>query len=535
MRVLVSDAIAADGIDLLRSQVPVDIRTGLDEDALIEIIGPYDALVVRSQTQVTARVLAAAHSLQVVGRAGVGIDNIDTDAATERGILVVNAPDGNTISAAEHTIALMMSLARHIPLADRSLRARRWERKRFLGVEVSGKKLGVVGLGRIGQEVARRGRGLNMDVLAYDPYVSQAHAERLGVTLCDLEPLLMQADFVTLHVPLTAATQGLIGEDELRWMKPTARLVNCSRGGVVDEQALHAALESGQIAGAALDVFAQEPPFESPLLDHPHVVVTPHLGASTREAQVAVAVDVARQVLEVLAGRPAAHPINAPLIPPETQRQLLPFCELSERLGIAAAQLVNTRLSRVRITYAGQLAEMNTDLLRALILKGLLQGITEARITLVNASLIARNRGLSITEEKTANAGHFSNLITLTFTDDDRERVLSGTMMLDQPTVVRIDRYWLDFCLEGHQLLIHHRDRPGLIGEVGRVTGQADINIAAMGVGRLEARGEALMALTLDEYASPEIRGQIEALSDVYSTEFLTLSACPQERVPLPS
>jgi len=523
MRVLVTDPIASDGLDLLHEQVSVVVRTGLDEDELVQEIGGYDALIVRSGTQVTARVILAAQRLQVIGRAGVGVDNIDVDAATERGILVVNAPDGNSIAAAEHTIGVMMALARHIPQADASLRDHKWTRKQFIGVEVTGKTLGVIGMGRIGLEVARRGRGLAMRVLAYDPYVSSAHAERLGVELCDLDDLLAQADFVTLHVPLTSSTRNLIGPRELSLVKPTARLINCARGGIVDECALDEALCEGRLAGAALDVFVDEPPFDCPLLDNPKVVVTPHLGASTQEAQVAVAVDVARQVLDVLSGRPAAHPVNAPLIPPETQAQLLPFCELAERLGILASQLVDRHLSQVRISYAGRLADLDTGLLRALSIKGLLQDVTEARITLVNASLIARERGLQVSEEKTGDAGHFASLITLSFTDNSHERTLSGTIMHGEPYIVRIDRYWLDFVARGLKLFIYHRDKPGRIGEVGLITGRHDINIAAMAVGRLEPRGEALMVLTLDEVAPSEVRAEIEAMPDIYETRMLDL------------
>jgi len=524
MRVLVTDPIAQDGLNILEDEASVDVRVGLDEGELVRIIGEYDALVVRSGTKVTRRVIQAAHQLQVIGRAGVGVDNIDVEAATERGILVINTPDGNSIAAAEQTIALMMALARHTPQADASLRQRKWERKRFIGVEVAGKTLGVIGMGRIGREVARRGRGLGMRVIAYDPYLSGLLAERLGVELQDrLEDVLTEADFITLHVPLTPATRGMIGERELALVKPTARLINCARGGVVEEAALQDALENGRLAGAALDVFASEPPWDSPLLDNPKVVVTPHLGASTQEAQVAVAVDVARQILDVLEGRPAAHPVNAPLIPPEAQAQLLPFCDLVEKLGRMANQLVDRRLNRLRITYAGQLADMNTDPLRALLIKGLLQGVTESRITLVNATLVARDRGLSIVEEKTGDAGHFANLITLAFFDNGQERVLSGTTIRDEPHSVRIDRYWLDFVLRGYQLLIYHRDRPGLIGKVGEITGQADINIAFMGVGRLQPRGEALMVLTLDEYMPPEVQTRIAALPDVYTVRLLDL------------
>ncbi len=523
MRVLVSDAIAQDGLDILSEHIAVDVQTGLDQDELIHIIGQYEALIVRSATQVTAHVIAAGHRLQVIGRAGVGVDNIDIDAATARGILVVNAPDGNSIAAAEHTIAIMMALARHVARADASLRENKWERKKFIGVEVTGKTIGVIGMGRIGREVARRARGLDMHVLAFDPYVSNARAERIGVKLCTLDALLAQADFVTVHVPLTPATRGLIGERELTLLKPTARLINCARGGIIDEDALRHALDEGRLAGAALDVFEREPPLDNPLLNNPRVVVTPHLGASTQEAQIAVAVDVARQVLDILNGKPPAHPINAPFVPPETQAQLLPFCQLAEKLGNAASQLVDKRLNQVRICYAGQLADMDTNLLRALMIKGLLQGVTESRITLVNANLIARDRGLSVIEEKMDDAGHFANLITVSFNDNGQQRLLSGTIIHDEPYIVRIDQYWMDLVLRGYQLLVYNRDQPGTIGQVGDVTGRADINIAFMAVGRLRPRGDSLMVLTLDEYAPPQVRASIEAIPGVYSVRLLEL------------
>ena len=523
MRVLVTDPLAADGLDILREQLTVAVHTGLDEAALVREIGAYDALIVRSGTQVTRPVIQAGFHLQVIGRAGVGVDNIDLEAATERGVLVVNAPDGNSIAAAEHTIAVMLALARHIPLADASLRAHRWERKRFVGIEVTGKTLGVLGMGRIGREVARRGRGLGMRVLAYDPYVSREHAERLGVELCDMDDILAQADFVTVHVPLTPATRGLIGERELAMLKSSARVINCARGGIIDERALNEALNEGRLAGAALDVFSQEPPLSSPLLDNPRVVVTPHLGASTREAQVAVAVDVARQVLDVLNGKPPAHPVNAPFITSETQAQLLPFGDLAEKLGLLASQLVDRHLGEVRITYAGRLAELDTDLLRALLIKGLLQDVSERRITLVNASLIARERGLRLVEEKTSDAGHFRDLITLRYSDNGHERLLTGTVMHSEPYLTRIDRYGLDFPARGYKLFIYHRDQPGRIGEVGRITGRADVNIAAMAVGRLEPRGEALMVLTLDEPAPPAVLAELEALEGVYSARMVDL------------
>jgi D-3-phosphoglycerate dehydrogenase len=500
----------------------VDVRTGLSEDELVDVIGEYDALVVRSGTKVVARVIEAAKRLQVIGRAGVGVDNIDVNAATERGILVVNAPDGNTVAAAEHTVALLMSLARNIPQADASLRERRWERSRLMGIEVAGKTLGVVGLGRIGRQVARRGRGLGMRVLAHDPYTSSGVASTVGADLRDrLDEVLAEADFLSVHVPLSPTTRGLIGARELAAMKPSAYVINVARGGIVEEDALAESLSEGRLAGAALDVFEDEPPFESPLLDLPNVVVTPHLGASTREAQVAVSVDVAHQIVDILAGKPAAHPVNAPLIPPETQAQILPYCGLATKLGRIAMQLVDTRLSSVRITYAGQLATMNTDPLRALLIQGLLQDVSDMRITLVNASIVARNHGLQVVEEKTDEAGDFSNVVTLSFDDDGRQRVLSGIVVRDTPHIVRIDQYWLDFVPRGYQLLIYHKDRPGMIGDVGQLTGRADINIAAMSVGRLERRGEALMLLSLDETVPAEVQSRIEGLADIRAVRMI--------------
>jgi D-3-phosphoglycerate dehydrogenase len=362
-----------------------------------------------------------------------------------------------------------------------------------------------------------------MRVLAYDPYVSHEHAERLGVELHDMDHILARADFLTVHVPLTAATRGLIGARELALLKPSARVINCARGGIIDEVALDAALNEGRLAGAALDVFGQEPPLASPLLDNAKVVVTPHLGASTQEAQVAVAVDVARQVLNVLNGQPPAHPVNAPLIASETQAELLPFGELCEKLGLLAGQLVDQHLGEVRITFAGRLADLDVALLRALLIKGLLQDASERRITLVNASLLARERGLRLVEEKTPDAGHFRNLITVRYSDNGRERLLAGTVMHGEPYITRIEAYRLDFAARGYKLFIYHRDQPGRIGEVGQITGQHDVNIASMAVGRLEPRGEALMVLTLDEPATPGVLDEIEALEGVYSARMVDL------------
>ena len=519
-RVLVCDPIAQDGIELLRqSGVEVEVKTGLSPQELARVVPPYHALIVRSQTKVTAEVIDAAANLQVIGRAGTGVDNVDLGRATERGVLVVNAPTGNTISAAEHTIALMLALARNIPQADASLRRGQWERERFLGVEVRGKTLGLVGLGQVGSEVARRARGLEMRVLAYDPYVPPERARVIGVELVGLEALLRQSDFISIHTPLTEATRGRIGEDELRLMKPSARLINTARGGIVDEEALCRALTEGWIAGAAVDVFAQEPLTQHPLFQRDNTVVTPHLGASTAEAQERVALDVVEQVLAVLRGEPARYAVNAPLIPPETYSFLAPYLPVAMRTASLAVQLCECHLGEVEIDYAGEVAAHDTTPLRAAAVRGLLAPISEEHVNIVNVDIVVQRRGLRVTERRGPSHETYANLISVTIRGPDgRRTTVSGTLAHDGPHIVAINEFPVDIPpAEGYLLVCENQDRPGMIGAVGTLLGNFDVNISFMNVGRHEKRGRALMVLTLDEPLTPEQLNAVRQIPNIYS------------------
>ncbi len=504
---LVADPIAADGIDLLRRGAEVDVRTGLARPELLALIAGYEALVVRSETKVTAEVIEAGRRLQVIGRAGVGVDNIDVEAATRRGIVVVNAPTGNTVAAAEHALALLFAVARRLPQAQAAVQAGRWERSQFIGTEVRGKTLGIVGLGRIGSEVARRARGLEMQVIAHDPYLPPEHAAQLGVRLVPFDLLLAAADFISLHVPLTESTRGLIGRRELALCKPSAYLINAARGGLVDEEALAEVLAEGRLAGAALDVFAKEPPADSPLLHSEKVVATPHVGALTREAQISVALDVAEQVLAVLQGRPARYAVNVPITQPEAFGRLRPYLALAEQLASLCAQVVEGQLVGVEITYWGEIGEQDTRPLRASVIKGLLGSITEETINLVNAHLVARARGLRVVEQ--TNAGDlesYANLINLRLQTDRGAAEMAGTIIRREPHVVRIGEYWLDLVPSGEMLFCYNRDLPGIIGRVGTILGEAGINISSMQVARQRPRGEALMVLGLDAAVPEEVR-----------------------------
>jgi len=525
MKILVAESIAQEGVDILCDCAEVDTRLKLSPEELKSIIGDYQALVVRSQTQVTADLIEAGKNLHVIARAGVGIDNVDVKAATRCGIVVVNAPTGNTISAAEHTIALLLSLARHIPQANAVLKSGVWKRGDFMGNEVRGKTLGIIGLGSIGSEVARRARGLEMDLIAYDPFIADDHAAKLQVKLVSLEELFPQADFITLHVPMTATTKGLIGEKELKMVKPTAYIVNTARGGLIDETALVRAINEKLLAGAAIDVFPKEPVTESVLFESDNIIVTPHLGASTAEAQTLVARDVAAQVADVLAGKPARYAVNAPFISPETLSTLAPFISAAATTGKLASQLAAGQMQAITISYEGEIAAYNTNILKASILGGVLENISEERVNLVNADIIAANRGLNVVEQKEATCQNYASLFSIEITTSQGTTTVAGTVMRGELHIVRIDDYWLDITPGdgGYFLFSDHLDRPGLISSVSKVTGDADVNISAMHVGRLKQRGQALMVLALDEPLSTEHLEQILAIPDVYSARLVKL------------
>ena len=562
IKILVTDRVAQEGIDLLRAQLPeaqVDERFGLKPDELKAIIGNYSALVVRSETKVTSDVLAAATDLKIVGRAGVGVDNIDTEAATRQGIMVVNSPTGNIVAAAEHTIAMLMALARHIPAADASMKAGMWEKSRFLGVEVRNKVLGVIGLGKVGTEVARRAQGLEMQIVAFDPFVSAEHASKMGVTMTTLDEVLRQGDFVTLHTSLTSGpngTRGLIGERELALMKPTARIINCARGGLIEEEALLQALQEGRLAGAALDVFSQEPIRDNELLKrliaHEHVIATPHLGASTEEAQVGVALDVAEQIVSVIHGGFPRAAVNAPLILPETLKVLQPYMRLVEQMGRLYTQLQPGALSKVELSFSGEIASYDLRPLQAALIKGLLESISDAHVNMINAQVLAKQWGLEIVEQKSTTPSEFANQVTIRVPQhnghvsslagpanahlekgDEHIEVLSGTVIHDEPRIVQVGRYGTEFVPEGYILFCRNLNQPGMIGRVGTLLGKAQVNIRHMDVGPIvrsprprssqQATDTALMVISVDDPIPTEALDEIAQVGDIFGVTVVAL------------
>ncbi|HUT97270.1 MAG TPA: phosphoglycerate dehydrogenase [Dehalococcoidales bacterium] len=520
MKVLIADKLAEEGINILRPHAEVDVKTGLKPEELIAIIGDYDALIVRSQTQVTADVIKAGKKLQVVARAGVGVDNVDIDEATQHGIIVVNAPTGNTISAAEHTIALMLALARNIPQANTMLRGGVWKRSAFMGTEVRNKTLGILGLGNVGSEVAKRARGLQMKLIGHDPFISVEHASNLQVELVPIKQLLKESDFITLHMPLTSSTKGMIGAKELATVKPTARIINTARGGLIDEEALAKAIKEKKLAGAAIDVFPTEPCTRSILFEDDSIIVTPHLGASTTEAQAMAASDVAEQVVDILHGKPPRYPVNAPFIPSETLSALAPFMKVAATLGRLVGQLAEGQTNSVQIKYEGEISNYDTNSLKAAVLGGLLEGISEERVNLVNANIVAARRGLTVVEQKETACENYASLITVEVTTSAGATIGAGTVIHGESHIVRVNNFWMDIVpTGGYFLFCDHKDRPGLIGAAGNITGAADINVSAMHLSRLKPRGEALMILALDEPLPEEKQQEIMSLDDVYSVK----------------
>jgi len=524
MKVLIADSISQDGIDILKNHAQADVKVGLKPEEIISIIGDYDALVVRSQTQVTADVIRAGEKLQVIARAGVGIDNIDLEEATRRGIVVVNAPTGNTISAAEHTISLMLSLARNVPQANASLKSGKWQRKDFMGTEIRNKTLGIVGLGNVGSEVARRARGLEMRLIAYDPFISTDQAHNLHVELVPLEQLLKESDFITLHLPMTPSTKGIIGAKELSSVKPTVRIINCARGGLIDEEVLAKAIKEKKVAGAAVDVFSKEPTTESALFEFDNVIVTPHLGASTTEAQAMVARDAAEQIIAILNGQPARYAVNAPFTSPETLSTLGPFINLASLAGKLISQLAEGQMNAIQIKYEGEISTYETNVIKASVLSGLLGGISEERVNLVNANILATRRGITVVEQKSSACENYPSLVDVTASTTAGDIIAGGTVIRGEPHIVHVNEHWLDVVpTDGYYLLSDHLDRPGLISAVSKVTGDADVNISYMHVSRLKPRGKALMVLALDKPLTEEQLEQICSIPDVYTAKLVRL------------
>jgi D-3-phosphoglycerate dehydrogenase / 2-oxoglutarate reductase len=511
VRILVVEPLATEGIELLRSHHEVDERIGLPREEILSILPEYDALVVRSQVKADAEMIAAGTRLVVIGRAGVGVDNVDLEAATRAGITVVNAPTGNTIAAAELTLALMFGLARRTAAADASMRRGEWKRSQFTGIELRGKTLGIVGLGKIGQAIAVRARALQMTVLGSDPFVTPEQAATFGVELVGFDDIVTRADIITVHVPKTKSTTGMINAAVIERMKPGVLLLNVARGGIIDEADLAAALASGKVAGAGIDVYNAEPPAGSPLLDAPNTLLTPHLGASTEEAQIAVAEEVAEQILEVLDGRPARYAVNAPLLTPETAQAIAPYLPLAETLGRFAAQLARTAPRTLTLEIAGEPAAYDASSLVAAVLRGLLEATTEERVNLVNAATVAKSRGITVVERKTRNAGAFSSLLTLTAEADGQTVTLAGTVANAEPRLVRLQEHAMDLAPSGVMLISHHRDRPGTVGRVGAMLGEADVNISSMTLARSAPRADAYMVLALDDDVPPAVADAIRA------------------------
>jgi D-3-phosphoglycerate dehydrogenase len=525
VKVLIADPISATCAEVLRrAGLEALHRPGIGGTALLEAVADVEGIVVRSDTRITDEVLAAAPRLRVVGRAGAGVDNIDVEAATRRGVVVMNAPGENTISAAEHTLSMILALARRIPQADRSMRAGRWERGRFLGMELFGKTLGVVGLGKVGREVAARARAFGMEVLGYDPVVTEDVAVRIGAALVSLETLFERSDIITLHIPLTPDTHHLIGREQLRRLKEGVRIVNVARGGIIDEAALYDALQSGRVAGAALDVFENEPPAGSPLLALDTVITTPHLGASTQEAQEKVAARIAEQIAAYLTDGLVVNAVNMDGIDPKILPVLLPYRDLCERLGRLLAALARGPVVEVAIEYSGAVLEYPTRPLTASFLKGFLQGRLSEPVNPVNAVLLAREAGLRVQETRAAEPQDFAALVAATLRGRDGVRSAAGTLFgKREPRLVRLDEYHLDAIPRGSMLIVSNDDRPGMVGRIGTALGDAGVNIAYLSLGRDRSGGRAIAILNLDSPLPDAVLKDIAAIDGVLWAERVTL------------
>ncbi len=526
-RVLVTDLLASQGVEILYDCADITVNVSLDLNPLElqKTLPPYHGLIVRSGTKVTREVISAGENLQVIGRAGIGVDNIDIEAATKRGIVVMNTPGGNNIAAAEHTLSLLLALARFVPQATASVKAGKWERERFTGTEICNKVLGVVGLGNIGAIVAERAQGLKMKVLAFDPFITPEVAARLKVELVSLDDLYRQSDFITVHTPLTQETRGLIGPGAIAKMKKGVRIINCARGGVVDEEGLAWAIQEGHVAGAALDVFVEEPPAKNyPLLKLDQVICTPHLGASTDEAQVSVAVAVAEQVINFLTRGVIQNALNVPSLTPEVFTVLQPYMLLGEKLGSFQAQMVTEAPVEVRIEYSGDVVEYEVGQVTAAVLRGLLSPFLETMVNYVNAPLIARERGIKVIESRSSRPGDFLNSVTVRVQRATGETLVEGAVFGNKAVrLVRINDFYLEAVPEGYILMLHNRDVPGVVGTVGTLLGRRNINIAGLELGRERIGGMAISLIHVDEPVPPEVLTELRTLSPIVSAQLIRL------------
>ncbi|WP_270179097.1 phosphoglycerate dehydrogenase [Alkalihalobacillus sp. CinArs1] len=518
--VLVTDSIQEDGLLPLLNDDSIQCDIGSIQN-YEEHLSKYEALLVRSATKVTSDLLDKMPNLKIVARAGVGIDNIDIEEATKRGVIVVNAPDGNTISTTEHTFAMMASLARNIPQGTNSLKNGKWMRKQYVGTELNRKTLGIIGLGRIGTELSRRARAFGMQVMVFDPFLTNDRADKLDVASVDIDELLEQSDFITVHTPLTENTRGLINGETLAKTKKGVFLINCARGGIIDEDSLIPYLDSGHIGGVALDVFESEPPREDhPLLKYDQVIVTPHLGASTKEAQLNVAAQVADEVQLYLSGKPIRNTINLPAFSNEEYEKIKPYYELTRKMGSILSQCMKTAVNVVDVTYAGTLTELDTAILTRSLMASFLRYRLDTTVNEVNAPSIAKERGITYGEKHTSETHGYSNLISVTVEGDKGSFSLQGTYIKEYcERITQLNGFDIDFHPQGHLLYIQHNDRPGVIGNVGKVLGEHEVNIATMQVGRKVAGGEAIMMLSFDEALPAHIESTISSVQDIVKVE----------------
>ncbi|MDD5687439.1 MAG: phosphoglycerate dehydrogenase [Elusimicrobia bacterium] len=526
-KVLISDPLAKEGIEVLKNnpEFSVTVKTGLKPEELLKIIGEFDGLLVRSETKVTKEILAAAQNLKVIGRAGTGVDNIDVKEASKKGIVVMNVPGGNTISAAEHTVSMLLSLSRNIPQANASLKKGEWKKKEFVGVEVLGKTVGVVGFGKIGIEVAKRLLSFGMKVLVFDPFISKERAVQLGVESVSLDELFKESDYITIHTPKTEATKNLINAETIKKMKDGVRIVNCARGGLIDEQALASALKSGKVKGAALDVFEKEPLVESPFFEINSVIMTPHLGASTEEAQTNVSVEVAKQVVEYFSIGTIRNAVNFPFIPSEMLQKMQPYINLSEKLGLFASQFADGRISSIEINYSGEVTKYDLASLTIAAVKGVLENMSEEGVVnFINALIVAQEKGIKVSESRISETTDFTNLVVVKLKTEVGESIIAGTVFGKKDfRIVRINDYYVDVEPDKNILVFSNTDKPGVVGKIGMILGKNSVNIASMEVGRKTVGGEAITIINVDDVIAENVLKEIKNQPEIKNVKMIVL------------
>lgn len=525
MKVLVSDNISPKGVEILKkSGLEVDVKTGMKPEELKACIGEYSGLVIRSATKVTAEIIEAAKNLRVIGRAGSGLDNVDKAAASKKGIVVMNTPGGNTVTTAEHSIAMLFSVARMIPQATASMKAGKWEKKKFMGVELFNKTLGIIGLGAIGGQVAKKAQGLEMNIIAYDPFLNEEKAQSMGIRKGSLDEIFAESDFITIHSPMTPETKGLINTATIAKMKNGVRIINCARGGIINETDLYEAMKSGKVAAAALDVFEKEPPENNPLLTLDNLICTPHLGASTEEAQENVALAVAEQIADYLVRGTIRHAVNFPSIPSDQVPRLQPYISLAEKLGSFACQIFEGGATEITVEYHGDASTITAAPVTIAAVKGYLSPILLETVNFVNAPFIAKERGIEIKEIKSTDAGDFFSKLVLRIRTKERESVVAGTLYSKKdPRVIEIDHFKVEIVPEGELLLLYNNDKPGVIGNIGNLLGKNDINIARMHFGRESAGGMAISVVSLDAKPGPEVINQLRGLPNILTIKQISL------------